>query len=395
MGFRTVCLPQPGLASCSRAAPTPTALHSTCTYGARRSTFGSPCSLLIPRSVASYQCRRSASVTRQNKLHPAAWAGNFQNAAFYNFDVEDQLEGNSTFKQLCHSQSQLVCTVLRQTGGSCGARITVYRREPATFEAGQLQLSKVTSYTDLDSQHPLDDLDGTLSLGQVANGAEKALADAQLVDLPNTGAFALPLAAHGFLVGLLVLEQIVWPKPALCTNMMQTGHMAASRRDAQDEGSNVVLGEQDRQVVQLAGQVLAAACAMDLHSALQTAQASMHSQHVIGLVEEVRGPLTALRTLGSILVPRLRQKEGQEIDRDVAQGILTQGDRLQEVVGQLQAAIHPAALPPGLGSFQRPPVGTMSTAKSVSKRMRNKKNQAQPLLPRVKQDSSADDQLHN
>lgn len=57
--------------------------------------------------------------------------------------------------------------------------------------------------------------------------------------------------------------------------------------DAQDEGSNVVLGEQDRQVVQLAGQVLAAACAMDLHSALQTAQASMHSQHVIGLVEEV------------------------------------------------------------------------------------------------------------
>lgn len=67
-------------------------------------------------------------------------------------------------------------------------------------------------------------------VAQVANGAEKALADAQLVDLPNTGAFALPLAAHGFLVGLLVLEQIVWPKPALCTNMMQTGHMAASRR---------------------------------------------------------------------------------------------------------------------------------------------------------------------
>ncbi|KAL3132741.1 hypothetical protein ABBQ32_009244 [Trebouxia sp. C0010 RCD-2024] len=391
MRFRRVCLPQPGLACCSRAActPTVTALPTTCTRSVRRSTFGSPSSLLIPRSIASYRCRRSAFVTRQNKLQPAAWAGNFQKAAFYNFDVEDQLEGSSSFKQLCHSQSQLLCAVLRQTGGSCGTRITVYRREPATFEAGQLQLSKSTSYADLDSQDPLDDLDGTLSLGLVANGAEKALADAQLVDLPNTGAFALPLAAHGFLVGLLVLEQIVRPKPALCTNMMQTG------ADMQDEGSGVVLGEQDRQVVQLAGQVLAAACAMDLHSALQTAQASMHSQHVIGLVEEVRGPLTALRTLGSILVPRLRQKEGQEIDRDVAQGILTQGDRLQEVVGQLQAAIHPAALPPGLGSFQQTTVGTMSTAKSVPKRLQNKQNQAQPLLPRLKQDSSADDQLHN
>ena len=39
---------------------------------------------------------------------------------------------------------------------------------------------------------------------------------------------------------------------------------------------------------------------------------------------QARGPLSALRTLGSILVPRLRQKEGQEIDREMAQGILTQ-----------------------------------------------------------------------
>lgn len=45
--------------------------------------------------------------------------------------------------------------------------------------------------------------------GNSSRGAEKALAEAQLVDLPNTGAFVLPLAAHSFLVGLLVIEQIV------------------------------------------------------------------------------------------------------------------------------------------------------------------------------------------
>ena len=55
----------------------------------------------------------------------------------------------------------------------------------------------------------------------------------------------------------------------------------------QGDGSCIMLGDKDREVVRLAGQVLAAACAMDLHSALQTAQASMHSQQVIGLVEEV------------------------------------------------------------------------------------------------------------
>lgn len=41
-----------------------------------------------------------------------------------------------------------------------------------------------------------------------SRGAERALTQAQLVDLPNTGAFVLPLAAHSFLVGLLVIEQI-------------------------------------------------------------------------------------------------------------------------------------------------------------------------------------------
>lgn len=59
----------------------------------------------------------------------------------------------------------------------------------------------------------------------------------------------------------------------------------------QADGACVLLGDKDREVVRLAGQVLAAACAMDLHSALQTAQASMHSQQVIGLVEEVSLPL--------------------------------------------------------------------------------------------------------
>ena len=174
------------------------------------------------------------------------------------------------------------------------------------------------------------------------------------MDLPNTGAFVLPLAAHGFLVGLLVLEQVARPpEQAPCTSISQSGQIAGSSSSAgkylqlqssmtcdmwaparhrlqapfqqpgttfcvwvvwgpgtccimyvafssssragspfpgagiQAVGSCIVLGDKDREVVRLAGQVLAAACAMDLHSALQTAQAGMHSQQVIGLVEEV------------------------------------------------------------------------------------------------------------
>lgn len=49
----------------------------------------------------------------------------------------------------------------------------------------------------------------------------------------------------------------------------------------------MLLSGKDREVVQLAGQVLASACAMDLHSALERAQSAMRSQKVLGLVEEV------------------------------------------------------------------------------------------------------------
>lgn len=88
---------------------------------------------------------------------------------------------------------------------------------------------------------------------------------------------------------------IVWHSVALRSDQVLLSPDAGAGAGVQDKGSSsLVLGDQDRQVVQLAGQVLAAACAMDLHSALQRAQASMQSQHVIGLVEEVRVCLSSL-----------------------------------------------------------------------------------------------------
>ena len=66
--------------------------------------------------------------------------------------------------------------------------------------------------------------------GQYSRGAEKALTEAQLVDLPNTGAFVLPLAAHTFLVGLLVIEQLappIQPVPSTAADVVQPAQLAA------------------------------------------------------------------------------------------------------------------------------------------------------------------------
>ena len=68
-----------------------------------------------------------------------------------------------------------------------------------------------------------------------------------------------------------------------------------------------------------------------------------------------------------------------------------QGDRLQEVVSQLQAAIHPIALPSTFGPVSK---GGLPAAPKPSKQLSNNTTIAsQTLLPPMKQDSSADDQL--
>jgi len=64
------------------------------------------------------------------------------------------------------------------------------------------------------------------------------------------------------------------------------------------------------------------------------------------LLHQVRSPLTAVRTFGKLLVKRL---QGEDPNRQIARNILSQSDRIQELLGQMdrvvdlnpEASIHP------------------------------------------------------
>lgn len=88
--------------------------------------------------------------------------------------------------------------------------------------------------------------------------------------------------------------------------------------------------------------LLAKACAMDLRSALNSSQLSSRARLARSLLREARGPLSALQTFGSMLVPRL---DAETTDKDIAVGMVMQSQRLQEVVAQLEAALKPSAAP--------------------------------------------------
>jgi hypothetical protein len=60
------------------------------------------------------------------------------------------------------------------------------------------------------------------------------------------------------------------------------------------------------------------------------------------LLLEARGPLKVLDTFGSMLAPRLRTGQSGEPESDMADGMILQGQRLADVVAQLEAALRPA-----------------------------------------------------
>ncbi|KAG2453587.1 hypothetical protein HYH02_001805 [Chlamydomonas schloesseri] len=102
-------------------------------------------------------------------------------------------------------------------------------------------------------------------------------------------------------------------------------------------GHHRTLTDEEMRCLRLAVPLLAKACGMDARASWQVAQSSLTAAAARGLLREAQRPLSTLNTFGSMLVPRL--KDG-EPDKDMAKGILLQGRRLQDLVWQLEEALH-------------------------------------------------------
>lgn len=139
---------------------------------------------------------------------------------------------------------------------------------------------------------------------------------------PNQNQLVMPLIYQELMVGLLVTARV-------------------------DRGWNQL----ERYDIERVGHTLAAACVLEqrsqwleqrLHQQTTAyAQIQEHQQDVLDdVLHQFRNPLTALRTFGKLLIKRL-----QPTDRNhaVAESIVRESDRLQELLQQLGAA---ASLPP-------------------------------------------------
>jgi signal transduction histidine kinase len=163
--------------------------------------------------------------------------------------------------------------------------------------------------------------------------------DSQIQPLAPTRQIVLPLIYEGILMGLLV-----------------TGR--------EDRAWN----ETERKEIEIIAQTLAIACSMDRRR--QWVEQQLAKQHHLhqqqrdlldNLLHQFRNPLTALRTFGKLLLKRFAP---EDVNRAVADNIVRESDRLQELLKQFDRAIDltvedlepQKALPPALNKAKSLPL---------------------------------------
>jgi hypothetical protein len=249
-------------------------------------------------------------------------------------------------------------------GGSSGGayappRTTVYARTAASLDAGSdLRLVRAAMWPpeppgrgaaappppwqDSEEVIILQAGGGGLWEGDGGGGGgpcdvEASLVREEVVVLPHSASLVFPLSEGEALVGLLV---------------------AAPTSGSGANGDALPFSDDELWCLRQTAGPLARACAMDLRNALAGAAAAARQRLARSLLREVQGPLKALRTFSAMLAPRLGEGEPEG---DMAAALLTQQRRMNEVVAQLEAALHAGsgggaaarALPPGGGAAAR------------------------------------------
>ncbi|GIM12335.1 hypothetical protein Vretimale_15696 [Volvox reticuliferus] len=284
---------------------------------------------------------------------------------------------SSDLNDMCTLQLGMLYQLLSRAGTSYRSmRCITYARNFTSVGPGQVKLVRVAKFPvdpgqgeDFQAQQQLllhTEQSWALQGGSAAVDPsamiEECLLHREVVALPSSSSLVFPLVDRGLLVGLLVVElETDRLKDSAGSSGGSNGVTAASMGLADQNGPSAAqatasqergtcplqtnplscLTDEELQCLRLAVPLLAKACGMDARASWQLAQSSANAATARGLLREVQRPLSTLNTFGKMLVPRL--KDGDP-DKDMAKGILVQGKRLQDLMWQLEDALHGPAV---------------------------------------------------
>ncbi|KHN06546.1 hypothetical protein glysoja_010890 [Glycine soja] len=260
---------------------------------------------------------------------------------------------STDFHRLCLHQLHLFRRIVPE------ALLSVYVRPAGSYVMDRLELRRVALYPGDAEAEGIVILVGHFNIPAGLRAAEATLSNSQVNVVPECKAVVLPMVKHPFVVGFLVAE-LPLVEQEQCQKSQSDGpenlmsveepysfppflDLDKKSREIQNlQVKNEAVGmhnftsEQRSNAVNIS-QSLAMAYVMDQKAMLLQQSTWQNNVRMGNLVEQIRGPLSSIQTLSKILSTQTKRTQ---ISHDIVEDLLVQGDRLRDVLQQLQDAVY-------------------------------------------------------
>ncbi|KAI5384569.1 hypothetical protein KIW84_071538 [Lathyrus oleraceus] len=261
------------------------------------------------------------------------------------------------FHRLCLQQLHLFRRIVPESF------LSVYVRPAGSYVMDQLELRRVALYPEEDSESEEEGiviLVGHFHAQAGLRAAETALSELQVNVVPECKAIVLPMVKHPFVVGFLVAE-LPLVELETCEKKAQSdrSNNRVSRKEVYSLSPFLDLdkkswetqtprvkdepvcmrnftSDQRSNAVDIS-QSLAMAYVMDQKAMLLQQSTWQNNVRMNNLVEQIHGPLSSIQSLSKILSTQTKKSQ---ISHDIVEDILVLGDRLRDVLHQLQDAVY-------------------------------------------------------
>lgn len=196
---------------------------------------------------------------------------------------------------------------------------------------------------------------GNFSIATGLRAAEAALSNQQVEVVPENRAVVFPMVKPPFVLGFLVAELPM----EMCGNGESEERDLINCNPSPEEAYASPLGsgmksweiqsvkeepmrmyrftaEQRANAINIA-RSLAMAYVMDQKAMLLKQSSWQNNVRMSNLIEQIRGPLSSIRTLSKMLSIQLKRSE---IAYDIVEDMLVQGDRMRDTLQQIQDAVY-------------------------------------------------------
>ncbi|TYH25387.1 hypothetical protein ES288_A03G164200v1 [Gossypium darwinii] len=257
------------------------------------------------------------------------------------------------FQRLCLEQLDLFRRIVDHD-----AVLSVYVRPAGSYVMDQLELRRVTSYPGVEAADILF-LVGNFTVPAGLRAAEAALSSQQMEVVGEHRAVVFPMVKQPFVVGFLVAElpgmekvpqgsgsgnMVRFPTPeeayALSSpspglGMKKSWEIQSLENEAMRQNDIFTVDESSNAIN--ISRTLAVAYVMDQKAILLQQSTWQNNVRMGALVEQIRGPLSSIRTLSKMLSTHVKE---HEISHDIVEDILVQGDCISGTLQELQDAVY-------------------------------------------------------